>query len=187
MDEKAKYAKMWASRRYESSRIARAFRNLHLIEYIRRPCLDVGCGDGYVVEQLLALGIDAVGVDLTANAWDVVSEVNPTPSTSQNRLVEACATQLPFACSQFSTSLSITLLEHLPLAHVQAAIREMVRVASYSTIHVIDVRNPHVHEGLQLHMTTRPLVWWSEKFKAELLRQEKELILMVIDKEQLEV
>jgi len=93
-----------------------------------RRILEVGCGEG---RQLTAIGsrfpnADLVGLDLPdvelEEAWDSVA----------SSMVQASATQLPFADNTFDLVMAIEVLEHLP-DPVQA-MREIARVASGAVV-----------------------------------------------------
>lgn len=85
--------------------------------------LDVGCAKGFLVKDLLVLGIDAYGIDVSEYALmhcerDVVG-----------RLHVGSADRLPFPDGSFSAAISINTIHNLPRERCVAAVREMQRLA----------------------------------------------------------
>ena len=82
--------------------------------------LDVGCGNGWAVRRMIALGAgDGVGVDISA---EMVGLATP-PGT----YLQATADALPFPAGSFSHVLSVETLYYA--ADPAAALREWARVA----------------------------------------------------------
>jgi 2-polyprenyl-3-methyl-5-hydroxy-6-metoxy-1,4-benzoquinol methylase len=78
----------------------------------RSRVLDVGCGDGALVERLAAHGLDAVGVDPNAPA---------RPRLIRERVEEASS------IGRFDAVCSVMALHHSDLARVTAAITSLLR------------------------------------------------------------
>ena len=76
--------------------------------------LDIGCGNGDLVRALNARGAMASGVDPAA-------PVRPS-------LQSAPAENLPFAPGSFDGAVFINSLHHVPVAHLDNALRESARV-----------------------------------------------------------
>lgn len=85
--------------------------------------LDVGCAKGFLVKDLLALGIDAYGVDVSEYAL-----MHCEPETV-GRLHLGTADRLPFPDGCFSAVLSINTVHNLPRDRCLIAMREMERLA----------------------------------------------------------
>ena len=85
--------------------------------------LDIGCAKGFLVKDLVNLGIDADGVDISQYA------VSRGASETQGRLLVASADQLPFPDRSFDAVLSINTAHNLPYLRCLASIREMERLA----------------------------------------------------------
>lgn len=82
--------------------------------------LDVGCGVGQVVGQLIAAGFAAQGVDICGPAVDMAQAAGLPCGIYDG-------TTLPFESNQFDAVGAFNVLEHVE--HPIALIREMVRVA----------------------------------------------------------
>lgn len=88
-----------------------------------RSILDVGCGDGYLCEQLSHGGFETVvGVDLAGSRLAYARNRNPLGRFSQS---DVCA--LPFATGQFDVVTCGQVLEHL--TDPERAMRELMRVS----------------------------------------------------------
>lgn len=83
--------------------------------------LDLGCGRGEVVAELLGRGIDATGVDYAAAAVALSAEL----AAGRGLVVQADALALPFPTGCFDRVLLGDVIEHLPWP---MAVRAMVEV-----------------------------------------------------------
>ena len=86
--------------------------------------LDVGCAKGFLVKDLVDLGIDAYGVDISEYALkechrDVVG-----------RLHLGSAESLPFPDNSFSAVVSINTLHNLPRSRCGIALKEIQRLSA---------------------------------------------------------
>jgi ubiquinone/menaquinone biosynthesis C-methylase UbiE len=85
--------------------------------------LDVGCAKGFLVKDLLELGIDAYGIDISHYALlHCESEV-------VGRLHLGSADSLPFPDNSFNAVTSINTTHNLPRDRALVALREMERLA----------------------------------------------------------
>ena len=89
----------------------------------RARVLDVGCGKGFLVKDLLDVGIDAYGVDVSEYALinchdDVVG-----------RLSSGCASRLMFPDDSFDLVISLNTIHNLPRERAIMALREIERVS----------------------------------------------------------
>ena len=85
--------------------------------------LDIGCAKGFLVKDLLALGIDAYGLDISEYA------VTGCEPEVVGRLHLGSAERLPFPDSSFSAAVAINSLHNLPRSRCAAALSEMQRIA----------------------------------------------------------
>ena len=86
--------------------------------------LDVGCGKGFLVRDLLELGIDAYGMDVSKYAlMNCEKEVI-------GRLQIGSAVSLPFPDNSFNAVLAINSIHNLDRENCIVALREMQRLAA---------------------------------------------------------
>jgi len=113
---------------HNKSRISRAFRNflcrlaLGAIEDAKK-ILDIGCGEGLLLEQIIAHQRDSLvcGIDLNLeNARICLSHRLP--------VILADAGKLPFADGVFDVCMMTEVIEHLEEGKPQDAIREITRI-----------------------------------------------------------
>lgn len=116
--------------------------------------LDIGCGTGGVVSELLALGLDAVGMDVSTVAVELANKRHP------NRFLHGSALSLPFADSQFDTVVSTSCLEHLSSVDVPVALREMYRVSARYVFLQITTTS---EDGGRSLLTTEGRDWWEAR------------------------
>jgi ubiquinone/menaquinone biosynthesis C-methylase UbiE len=85
--------------------------------------LDIGCAKGFLVKDLLALGIDAYGLDVSKYAL-----MNCEPEVV-GRLQIGSAEDLPFPNNSFDAVLCINSLHNLPRNLCKATLEQMERLA----------------------------------------------------------
>ncbi len=85
--------------------------------------LDIGCAKGFLVKDLLALGIDAYGVDISQYAL-----MHCEPEVV-GRLHLGSADKLPFPNGSFAAVLSINTIHNLPRDRCKIALQEIERLA----------------------------------------------------------
>ena len=85
--------------------------------------LDVGCAKGFLVKDLLALGIDAYGIDISEYAL-----MHCEPEVV-GRLHLGSADHLPFPDQSFAAVISINTVHNLPYNRCVTAVREIERLA----------------------------------------------------------
>ena len=85
--------------------------------------LDIGCAKGFLVKDLIALGIDAYGVDVSRYAL-----MHCEPEVV-GRLQLGSAHSLPFPDRSFDAVLSINTIHNLSRARCKLALQEIERLA----------------------------------------------------------
>ena len=85
--------------------------------------LDIGCAKGFLVKDLVNLGINAYGIDISEYAVSIGA------LETKDRLIIGTADQLPFPDRSFDAVLSINTAHNLPYWRCLAAFREMERLA----------------------------------------------------------
>jgi ubiquinone/menaquinone biosynthesis C-methylase UbiE len=85
--------------------------------------LDVGCAKGFLVKDLLALGIEAYGIDVSKYAL-----LNCEPEVV-GRLQIGSADDLPFPNHSFDAVLAINSIHNLPKELCVKAVKEIERIA----------------------------------------------------------
>lgn len=94
--------------------------------------LDVGCAKGYLVKDLLTIGVDAYGVDVSEYAL-----MHCEPEVV-GRLHLGSADDLIFPDKSFAAVLSINTIHNLERDRAVAALREMQRLGSGSCFVQVD-------------------------------------------------
>ena len=85
--------------------------------------LDIGCVKGFLVKDLLALDIDAYGVDISKYALENCE------NEIKNRLQISSADDLPFEDKSFDAILSINTIHNLERKNCIKALKEMERLS----------------------------------------------------------
>lgn len=123
--------------------------------------LDVGCGDGLLVQALCAKGIDARGLDVSNLAVDVAN------SRCLGRFSQGSVLSLPHAQRSVDTVICINLLEHIVEEDVSRALAEVARVAR----HTVYLRITLQSDGASKRRTLESREWWEQRcFEAGLRR-----------------
>ncbi len=120
--EKALVNSFWSRRRARSL----TEKLLHYVEGDQKPeFLDVGCGDGEVVDYIARrYGSRVVGIDIDPVQLELARKrINDLASVT---FIEADATSLPFADASFDVVLSFGVLQHI--ANWEDALKEISRV-----------------------------------------------------------
>lgn len=94
--------------------------------------LDIGCAKGFLVKDLMELGIDAYGIDISEYALK-----NCEPEVV-GRLHLGSAENLPFPDSSFKAALSINTIHNLTRDKCIGALQEMRRLAGNSCFVQVD-------------------------------------------------
>ena len=116
--------------------------------------LDIGCGEGKLVGELLELGADAHGVDVSGI---VISRCN---QRYPSRFTQGSVLDLPYENESFPTVISTDCLEHLAPQDVPKALSDIYRVAG----HYVFLRIATTHDrDNHWHLTIERRAWWETR------------------------
>ena len=115
--------------------------------------LDVGCGEGWLVCELLSSGIDAMGLDVSPRAVEVANSKAP------GRFVCGSVLDMPFKDGQFDLVVSSDCLEHLTPEDVRRALQEIHRVCAGAAF--LQVATEQDRDGVY-HLTVEKRGWWEQ-------------------------
>jgi len=123
---------------------------------LKRPILDVGCGDGHFASLAFDHAVD-VGLD----PWHKpIHEARKRDC--YHLLVEADAGDSPFSDETFGSAFSNSVLEHIP--HVEAVLKETARVLKSGALFAFCVPNPRFFSSLSLtHLFGKAYENWFRK------------------------
>lgn len=113
--------------------------------------LDIGCGMGALVRELLRQGADAFGADVSSVAIDHCNSFTP------DRFHVASVLELPFSDHSFDAIVCTDCLEHLAPEHVAIALAEMHRVCRKNLF--LRVATEPDRDG-HWHLTVEKRNWW---------------------------
>jgi len=82
--------------------------------------LEVGCGNGLLINGLKDAGYDPVACDISINALRQIQK---------GRRVQADAENLPFTTGEFDLVFACELLEHIPALFFDKVLKEISRVS----------------------------------------------------------
>lgn len=115
--------------------------------------LDVGSRDGLLVEEMLKLGIDAAGVDLSAERVAFANARQP------GRFIEGSPLDLPFDDCSFDSVVSLGCLEHQAAEQVVPALQEVRRVSRRNVYLQVETRLDG-NEGAPIQ---KDRAWWEQR------------------------
>ena len=154
--------------------------------------LDIGCGNGKLVNLLHERGEDIIGIDASDTVIDLCNKQN-------GRFMQASVLDLPFEDNSFDTLISTDCLEHISEEDLKIGVIEMARVTKKQLYLRIAVRPDRDRKW---HLTVKSRIWWEKLFlksglrlhplkqqftNFECLENEKKEILVVLEKMPLEV
>ncbi len=121
--------------------------------------LDVGCGTGRYVLDLLDLGTDPIGVEPSAGM--LAAAIARSPPDASPVFARGVAERLPFASGVFDAAVFVTTLEFV--SDVDASLAEAVRVTKGGgrlVLGVLNARGPWAARRRRSH----DVVWRSARF-----------------------
>ncbi|MHC4278288.1 MAG: 6-hydroxymethylpterin diphosphokinase MptE-like protein [Planctomycetota bacterium] len=125
-----------------------------------KTILDVGCGDGSTVDELIEKGYDAYGVEMAyvpAEKWN-----------GKARCQLAFADNIPAEDNWFDLALT-DILEHQPPEHVDKIIKEVARVSKKQLFNIeFDNAQWAIDGRIDPHLTKRPPQWWKKELRCGL-------------------
>ena len=130
-----------------------------LAETIAETCgkctaIDVGCGEGFLVSEMLARGIDAVGMDVSGV---VVKRAN---THCPGRFFQGSVLSMPFPDGGFDMVVSTGCMEHLAPSDIPVALREIYRVSSRYVF--LQIATTQDRDGHWL-LTINDRAWWEAR------------------------
>ncbi len=123
--------------------------------------LDVGCAKGFLVKDLLALGINAYGLDISHFG---LTHCEPEVI---GRLHLGSADSLPFPDGSFAAVLSLNTIHNLPRDRCKIALQEMQRLApGKGFVQVDSFRTPEQKEVFESWVLTARFYDYPEGWKS---------------------
>lgn len=153
--EKDKYTDIWRSVDYSSAN-NKGFAEELVEKYgIKGKCLEIGAGDGTLINELQDKKIFVHGLDITLTGFRAKTIGIEAPAWN---------TGLPDKCYDYTFSKDT--LEHIPENRIEQTIKELNRITKKATIHQISTRESvQRYENHEVHLTVRPIKWWVEQFR----------------------
>jgi hypothetical protein len=96
-----------------------------------KTILEVGSGDGLIIQALRKAGHDPVALDICQSALKYIQG---------SKLVQGTASQLPFPSKSFDLVLACELIEHIPHSAYSGVLDEITRVAKKYVIITVPYR-----------------------------------------------
>lgn len=123
--------------------------------------LDVGCAKGFLVKDLVALGIDAYGLDISHYGL-----MHCEPGVV-GRLHLGSADSLPFPDGSFAAVVSINTIHNLPRERCKTALREIERLApGKGFVQVDSFRTPEQKELFESWVLTAEFYDYPDGWKS---------------------
>ena len=113
--------------------------------------LDIGCGKGLLVGELLKLNVDAHGIDVSATVIALAKQC------FSSRFQQATVLSLPFHDDEFESIVSMGCLEYLNPEDVVLALKEIHRVTRRFLLLQVSTTDRN-----NLHLTVEDRAWWEQ-------------------------
>ncbi len=120
------------------------------LEHKPNRVLDVGCGEGKIVNLLRRQGVDAWGID------SCQQEGYEFGKYAKEYCIKADVRKIPFEDNYFDVVVSNDFFEHISEEDIEAVYSEMKRVGKHIIARIS--LKPEVH-----HLTVKPIEWWKQK------------------------
>lgn len=123
-------------------------------KYVRYPLIDVGCGRGQIVRELVRKSAEAYGIDWikqdTANGHITIGDITKLKDLSK-----------------YQTALCIDVLEHLNEKDIVKVLKALKTAKScVIMIYSGSAKEPGCEE--ELHITNKPIEWWDKLMQKHL-------------------
>lgn len=140
------------------------FRFRRIVSFIRKydgngRVLDIGCAMGHSVNRFRSVGLESVGVDISAWATKKAKELN-----SSLNIVRADAFFLPFRLKMFDITTSFETLEHCP--NLDLVLNEIKKITKSKGLVIVSVPTTDLNDtyGDKSHIWHKSLKEWLELF-----------------------
>jgi cyclopropane fatty-acyl-phospholipid synthase-like methyltransferase len=165
VDASATYTPAWQKKRRWTHEWSRAvFLGALAHVGVPRTMLDVGCGDGHLVELAARLGIYSVGVDISlmqervdGSSFVLLRADLTKPCPSLRAIAE-------FAPAGFDLVLCWETAEHLPASAADQLVETIVQHTAPRGLVLFTAAPPG--QGGTGHVNEQPPAYWSDKFVA---------------------
>ena len=141
----------------DGTQVATYFNTLfNLLPSTRGPILDIGAGVGHLVFDMQQAGINASGCEFSPSGRRIATERFGIELSSCN-----LKDRLPYATDQFAWSYCNGVLSMIPHEFLAHAVSEILRVAKWGTLVMINTYIGEQTEGYPHHITgISSLDWW---------------------------
>ncbi|MGC8874093.1 MAG: class I SAM-dependent methyltransferase [Chloroflexia bacterium] len=112
-----------------------------------RVVLDLGCAIGRLSMRIAAAGIEVYGIDISEKAIEFALAWARDEGMPNVHFQVGSASNLLFPDATFDAVVAIALLDHMPLAEAQRAVREVRAVLKPQGLFVASFDNPQGKEG----------------------------------------
>jgi SAM-dependent methyltransferase len=123
--------------------------------------LDVGCGHGFAIYEMVARGCNVYGADIADNmkSWKELK--------IEDRCKIAPAHDMPYADGEFDMVVCSDVMEHVPMDYIDASVKEIARVGCERFWFVIatDMDTPGKYL-MPSHLVIGDLAFWGGKIEA---------------------
>ena len=169
-----------------------------LVEYLTdnfefKTILDIGCSQGYAVQEYINKDKKAYGIDISEIA------IEKAHSLDIMSCFQGSVTSIPFSDNMFEAVVTSDVLEHLEEQDIKIAIKEILRVATK----YLFIKVSHLPEGNKkwinflhenklyenidnLHVSVFPFRKWKEMFeetgKVKFLKKEHKILIFEVIK-----
>lgn len=172
IQEKEKYVNSWKDGSENNSRCAYPLA-CHIGHFNKDwKMLDIGCGNGLVVNTLRNQGFNVYGVDITLEGLNLNHPMKkrqylqefPDYPTDRKNFYEFPIWETPFKDNEFDFTFSTDVLEHIPPKYIDRSIKEIYRITKIETFHCIATFKDN-RGGYIFHLIVEDIEWWKDKFQ----------------------